>query len=140
MAAGAEGHWLMVDWRKCLASGVAHCARRVIHGTQEHAREWQCHVVLGFGFPAPLAPFHSPHTFSVDEIWPGAHHSRGLLVTVEIDNEMAFRSFSQHAPKVLEHDLITALHEVNLDSLDAPLFKLIHRRNQLVIKCLPRRP
>ena len=57
-----------------------------------------------------------------------------------IHQHVALGGFAADLGKIVHHDLIAALHEIDFNSLHSPLFKLIQRRNQLVIQRLPRCP
>ena len=59
---------------------------------------------------------------------------------MKVHQHVALRRLPTDARKIVDHDLIAALHEVHLDALHSPLLKLIECRNQLIIQRLPRRP
>src|SRR5207253_8380551 len=106
-------------------SAIAHGAGGVIHRAEEHAGEGKGDVMLGLGFGAPFVPLHPAHSLGTDEVGPGTGHGGGFLVAVEIDEHFAFGGLTADLVVVVDHDLIAALHEVNLDAFDAPLFELV---------------
>ena len=140
LAARAQGHGLAEDGRKGQLRGIAHRARSVVHGAQKHSREGKGHVVFRFGIGAPLTPFHPADTFRANQIGPCAGHTRGLLCAVEIHQHLAFCGFAADFVIVIDQELIVALHEINLDAFDTPLFVLIESGDKLIVQRFPNQP
>ena len=92
------------------------------------------------GFHAPLTPFEASHPFRVDEVRPGARHGGGLLVTVKVNEHFALGRFAADFMIVVDQQLVTSLHEVDLNSFDAPFGKLFERRLKLIVERLPDHP
>src|SRR6185369_5450370 len=107
---------------------------------EEHAREGKRDVMLGLGFGAPFVPLHSADAFGAYEVGPGARHGGGFLVAVKIDEHFALGGFTADLVVVINHHLIAALHEVDLDAFDAPLFELVESGLKLVVQGLPNDP
>src|SRR5467141_4733061 len=140
MAARTQRHRLLVDWSKGGSSGVPHCSRRVVHGAEEHSCKGKRDVVLWFGVGAPFAPLHPANSFSTDHVGPRAGHGDLFLPTVKIDEHFTFGGFAANFMVEVDQQLIVALHEVDFDSLDAPLSILIESRDQLIVERLPNHP
>src|SRR6202030_2249855 len=94
----------------------------------------------GVGLSAPLAPFHAAHALGADEIGPGARHGGGFLVAVKIDEHLPLCGFAADTVIVIDQKLIAALHEIDLDALDAPFCVLIEGGLELVVESFPNDP
>ena len=93
-----------------------------------------------FGFRAPFAPLHPANTFATDHVGPRAGHGDLFLPAVKINQHLAFRSFAADFMVEVDQQLIVALHEIDFDTLDAPLGVLLESGDQLIVERLPDYP
>ena len=68
------------------------------------------------------------HAFAGHDVRIGAVEARGLVGAVEVHEQLPLRRLLRDALVVVDHPLVFALHEVDLDALHAPLLELVERR------------
>src|SRR5437870_10973831 len=137
VAARAQAHRPVVDRGKAVLLRAQHRSRRVIHRAEKHAGKRERHIMFRLGFHAPLTPFEASHPFRVDEVRPGARHGGGLLVTVKVNEHFALGRFAADFMIVVDQQLVTSLHEVDLNSFDAPFVILFELWLKLIVERLP---
>ena len=65
---------------------------------------------------------------------------RGFVSAVEIHEEVPFRGLHGYALVVIDHPLVVALHEIDLDAFYTPFFELIQGRIHMIFERLPGHP
>ncbi|RRA49152.1 hypothetical protein D1Y84_13610 [Acidipila sp. EB88] len=71
---------------------------------------------------AELVVFVTEHTLPGQKIRPGDAESCRLKSSVKIDHQVVFRGERHNILIPIHHGLVIAIHEVNLDARDTPLF------------------
>ena len=119
---------------------VAEASRRVVHRSQQHAGERQGHVVGRGDPPAPFVVLGTEHAFLGEEVRPGAVEASGTVGAMQVEHQPVPGGAGHHAVEEGDHFLVVAVHEVDLDALDAhvaiPREDFVHARFQR----LPVRP
>ena len=119
MCAGALAHRIAVDRHEFVPEGVAHGARGVIDRAGEHADVGEGHVV---GHHVVARPFHlleAPYAFKVEDVGPGAVHAGGFVHAVVIHEHVVTGAGLRDAVELFGDGLVVAVHEVDLEALDA---------------------
>ena len=96
--------------------------------------------MLGIAVIAPFVVLQPLDSLTGNDIGPLALHAVRLVATVEINKHPVLSSFGGHFVIVVDHPLVVALHEVDLDSLHAPLFILRQCLIDPVMEALPHHP
>ena len=102
---------------------VAHRALGKVHWTGEHPDEGNRDLV-GHHIHVrtdPLALFQPENALIVEHVGVGAAQSRRLVRPVEVDEEVVFGGSGGHPLVEVDHNLVVAVHEIDLESLYAHL-------------------
>ena len=133
MGPGSLAHRFKIPGLELLACGVVEAARRVVHGTGEHAREGNGDVMFGRHAVAPLAVFHAHHAFAGEEIRISPAQAGGFVRSVKIHNQMMFRRLADQALIEVHHLLIVVVHEIHFDPGSTPLRIEVQRLIHLLV-------
>ena len=123
MTARALTHREVVDGVVASLRGVAHGALRVVHRPGQCADEWYRYVVghLIHRRLAPLHLFEPVHTLVVYHVGVCARQAGGLVCAVEVDQQAVSCCRARNIVAEAHHAAVVAVHEVDLESLDAHL-------------------
>ena len=119
---------------------MAETARRVVDRSQDHAGKGQGDVVGGGDALAPLVVFRAHHRFLGQVVRVGPDQSVGRVGAMQVDHQLVPGRCGQQLVEVVHHFLVGAVHEVDLDALDAPLLVGGQGFFHLPVQLLPLHP
>ena len=97
-------------------------------------------ALSGDGQRAPLALLEAEHPLAGHHVRPRAVQPGGLVGAVEVHEQVPRGRLARDPLVEVDHPLVLALHEVDLDALHAPARELVERRLHLLVQRLPHDP
>ena len=118
-AAGALAHGFGIDGGEAVLAGVLHGALGVVQRTGHHADEGDGDFVQDqVAVVVPLGLFQAVHAFEIEHVGVGAAQSGRLVSSVEVDKQVVFGGHGCHAVIEIDHLLVVAVHEIDLETFD----------------------
>ena len=122
MAAGTLAHGLAA-LEIGAAGAVAHRTLGVVYHAGRHADIGECHIVEGHVYldAAPAHVLQTVYALVVQDVGIGAVEAVRLERAVEVEHQMIFGGGLRGLGVEVEHQLVVAVHEVDLEALHAHL-------------------
>ena len=140
MGARALAHGVVPADREVGLRGVARRTGRVVHRSGDHAREGERAVVHGRDVGRALVVLHAVDPFKGQHVGVFALQSGRLEGAVEVDEQPAVERRAGDLLVEAHHLLVGALHEVDLDALDAPVAVGVEDPLEVPFHGVPQRP
>ena len=142
MATGALAHGLAPAGAVAAFCGVVHGTLGVVHWacclTDERNLGVVLHLVPCGGSPFQL--LQSCHTLEVEHIGISSVESCGLESTVEVDQQVILGTHIGGTLVELGDNLVVAIHEINLEALDAHLAVVLAHMLHIAVESVIARP
>ena len=141
MATCALTHGAQLDHAPFVTVIVLHGPWRVVHGTCEHADEGNGDSVVGRGTRVvDFVPLKTFHALYVDIVGISALKTVGMVSAMKVDQQVVAGRGLKRALLKVDQLLVVTVKEVDLQTCNAPFFKLCHGLVHLLVEGVPYAP